>query len=105
MRKPKFAYAKTKVQISFAVTAKLISACFRCRDSTIPLLSKSEISSVYPSSMTIQFVPVLFTNHIVGFLTRRLIYLAAETAKMGLVETKLAIIPGGGNSCQFMCQF
>ena len=26
MRKPDFAYAKTKVQISFAVTAKLISA-------------------------------------------------------------------------------
>ena len=27
MRKPAFAYAKTKTQISFAVTAKLISAC------------------------------------------------------------------------------
>ena len=42
-----FAYAKTKTHISFAVTAKLISAfVFRYIDSTIPLLSKSEISSL-----------------------------------------------------------
>ena len=37
-----FEYAKTKTQISFEVTAKLISAlkkCFRYTDSTIPLLS------------------------------------------------------------------
>ena len=57
MRKHNFAYAKTKTQISFAVTAKLISAfrgnreadqrlCFRYTNSTIPLLSKSEISSL-----------------------------------------------------------
>ena len=36
MRKPDFARAKTKAQISFAVTAKLISAFVFCyRDSTI----------------------------------------------------------------------
>ena len=48
MRKPNFAYAKTKTQISFAVTAKLISAFVFATyiDSTITLLSKSEISSL-----------------------------------------------------------
>ena len=42
-----FAYAKTKSQISFTVTAKLISAFVfaTCTDSTISLLLKSEISS------------------------------------------------------------
>ena len=28
--------------------------CFRYSDSTIPLLSKSEISSLYPASVTVQ---------------------------------------------------
>ena len=28
--------------------------CFRYIDSTIPLLSKSEISNIYPSSVTVQ---------------------------------------------------
>ena len=28
--------------------------CFRCIDSTIPLISKSEISSLYPSSVAVQ---------------------------------------------------
>ena len=42
-----FAYAKTKPQISCAVTVQLISTfIFRYIDSTIPLLSKSEISSL-----------------------------------------------------------
>ena len=39
MRKPGFPYAKTTTQISFAVTAKLISAFgFRYKDCTFPLL-------------------------------------------------------------------
>ena len=43
----RFAYAKTKTQISFAVTAKLISAfVFEYIDCTIPLLAKSKISSL-----------------------------------------------------------
>ena len=47
MRKPAFAYAKTKTQISFAVTAKLISVFFfRYIDSTIPLLPTYKISSL-----------------------------------------------------------
>ena len=48
------AYAKTKAQISFAVTAKLISTFFHYTDSTIPLFLKSEISSFYPSSVAAQ---------------------------------------------------
>ena len=47
MRKPVFAYAKTKTQISFAVTAKLISAfVFGYIDSTITILSEYEILSL-----------------------------------------------------------
>ena len=39
MRKPDFADAKTKMQISCAVTAQLIStSCFPYTDSAIPLL-------------------------------------------------------------------
>ena len=46
MRKPDFAYAKTKAQISCAVTAQLISDfAFAAFFSTIPLILKSEISS------------------------------------------------------------
>ena len=42
-----FAYAKTKTQISFAITAKLISVfVFAITDSTIPLLLISKISSL-----------------------------------------------------------
>ena len=46
MRSRLFAYVKTKMQISFTVTAKLISAFVFYTDSTIPLLSESEISSL-----------------------------------------------------------
>ena len=54
MRK-QFAYAKTKTQISFAVTAKLISSFFfRYMDSKIPLLSESKVSSMWPSSVLAQ---------------------------------------------------
>ena len=49
-----FAYAKTMTQISFAITAKLISAFFRYTDTIIPLLPKSEHSRLYPSSVTVQ---------------------------------------------------
>ena len=50
-----FAYAKTKAQISFAVTAKLISAfVFAITESTIPLLPISEISNLWPSSVVAQ---------------------------------------------------
>ena len=48
--------------------------CFRYMDSTIPLLSKSKISRLQPSSVTVaRFVSDLVGNHIVGFSTRWLI--------------------------------
>ena len=75
MRKPAFAYAKTKTQISFAVTAKLISAfVFRYIDSTIPLLSKSEILSVLLFSEAVQ--PGLCQTW-------------SETPKTGFLRTRL----------------
>ena len=40
MRKPAFAYAKTKAQISCTVCAADQCLCFRYIDSTIPLVSK-----------------------------------------------------------------
>ena len=39
MGKPTICICENKSQISFAVTAKLISTCFRYMDSTIPLLN------------------------------------------------------------------
>ena len=49
--------------------------CFRYMDSTIPLLSKSKISSLYPSSVTVQpgLCLTWSETQIVGFLTHRLI--------------------------------
>ena len=49
--------------------------CFRYSDSTIPLLSNSEISSLYLSSVTVQtgFVLDLVGTQIVCFLMHRLI--------------------------------
>ena len=52
--------------------------CFRYTDSTIPLLSKSKISSLQPSSVTVQ--PGLCRTwsepKFVGFLTHRLIFIS-----------------------------
>ena len=49
--------------------------CFRYKDSTIPLLSRSKISKSLAifCACTARFVSDLFGNHIVGFPTRRLI--------------------------------
>ena len=76
IRKPAFAYVKTKLQISCVVTPQVISALFSLpEDSTIPLLSKSEISSLWPSSVAVQ--PDLYWSWSVtpktGFLMTRLI--------------------------------
>ena len=48
--------------------------CFRYSDSTIPFLLKSEISSLYPSSVLVQAGLCLTWSEtqIVGFLTHRL---------------------------------
>ena len=49
--------------------------CFRYKDSTIPLLSKSKVSSLVPSSVTVQpgLCRHLVGTQIAGFLTHRLI--------------------------------
>ena len=50
--------------------------CFRYLESMIPLLSKSEISSLWPSSVAVQpghVVSDQVGNQNVGFLTSRLI--------------------------------
>ena len=75
MRRPDSCiYAKTKVQISCAVTAQLISnfgfATYRVQS----LLSKSEISSLWPSSVTVQtgLCRTWSKNPKTGFLVTRL---------------------------------
>ena len=51
--------------------------CFRYTDSTIPVLLKSKISSLKPSSVLVQggFCLTWSETQIVGFLTHMLIYL------------------------------
>ena len=70
MKKRLFAYAKTKTQISCADDQHL---CFRYMDSTIPLLSKSEMSSLLPSSVAVLSRTWSETPK-TGFLTTRLNY-------------------------------
>ena len=72
-----FAYAKTKTQISLAVTAKLISAfvfATRIVQSLYFLNTKFHASSCFLLLHRPGFVLDLFGNHIVGFPTRLLIY-------------------------------
>ena len=74
-----FAYVKTKVQISCAVTDQLISAFVFAT----PLLSKSEISSLQPASVLVQ-VGLFWTcseTTLVFFMTR-LIYLLLTMIKL-----------------------
>ena len=76
MRKAAFCiYGTTKVLISCAVTAQLISAFVVATiDSIIPLLSKSKISSLWSSSAVVQpGLLGLVGNPKVGFLTTLLI--------------------------------
>ena len=67
--------------------------CFCYLDSTIPLLPKSQISSFQLFSVLVQlgFVSDLFRNHIVGFLTRRLICARARRKPklLGLLMQRL----------------
>ena len=73
-----FAYAKAKTQISYAVTAQLISAFVFAivTYNAIPLLLVSKISSfsAKPASVTIQtdFCQTWLETQIVGFLVQRL---------------------------------
>ena len=64
MKKPQiFAYVKTKAQISYCEADQRL--CFRYTDSTISLLPKSEISSFWPFSETVQTERQL-TSDLVG---------------------------------------
>ena len=83
MRKQQYASAKTKVQISFVVTAKLISAfVFSIR--IVQFLYFSNPKFQASSHLLCLYRPVcvdLFGNHIVGFPTRQLIYSARYGTK------------------------
>ena len=74
MRKPAFCtYAKTKTQISFNREADQ-RLCFRYIDSTIPLLPKYKVSSLYSSCLVVQSGLCLIRSETpkTGFLTTRL---------------------------------
>ena len=65
---------------------------FRYTDSTLPLLLKSESSSLQSASVTVQ--SDLFGNHIVGFLMRRLNFV--PNGRYVLFVNNLCIL---GNDC------
>ena len=80
MRKPTFCICENKDADNREADQRL---CFRYIDSTIPLLSKLEISNLQPSSVAVQ--PGLsdqVRNQKVGFLMTRLIYLSLERDHM-----------------------
>ena len=55
MRKPAFCMCQNKGADQLRSTGAADQhLCFRYKDSTIPLLSKPEMSSLYPSSMVVQ---------------------------------------------------
>ena len=76
MRKPAFCKCENKDadQLRSNCTADQ-RLCFRYIDSTIPLLSKSEILSLYPSSVVVQLglCQTWSETTKTGFLTTRLI--------------------------------
>ena len=67
--------------------------CFRYIDSTIPLLPKSEISSLQPSSVAVQ--PGLCRTWLetpkIGFLTTRLISFTPDKESMFLLMSEILI--------------
>ena len=75
MRKRDFYICENKTQISFAVTARLISA-FVFAICIVPLLPNSEISSLKPSSVALQpgLCRTWSKTPKTDFLTTRLIY-------------------------------
>ena len=69
------AQAKTKTQISFAVTAKLIiTFVFTTRIVQILFYLNQKFQASSSFLCLYRFVPDLYGNHIVGFPTRRLIW-------------------------------
>ena len=77
MRKPDFCICENKAADQLrGIREADQRLSFRCKDSTIPLLPKSEISNLYPSSVAVQ--PDLCRTRSetpkTGFLTSRLIF-------------------------------
>ena len=76
MRKPAFCICKNKDADQLRSNREADQRlCFRYMDSATPLLSISEISSLYPFSMTVQpdLCPTWSETPKTGFLTTRLI--------------------------------
>ena len=86
MRKPAFCLCENKDADQLRGNREADQRlCFRYTDSTIPLLPKSEISSLYPSSVAIQpglCRPCSETPK-TGFLRTRLIFLKATSKHSG----------------------
>ena len=75
MRKPAFCICENKDADQLRGNRKADQRpCFRCKDSTIPLLPKSEISSLYPYSVAVQ---------------PGLCWTWSETPKTGFLRTRL----------------
>ena len=81
MRKPAFCICENKDADQLRGNREADQRlCFRYRDSTIPLLPKSEISSLYPSSVAVQpgLCRAWSETPKTGFLTTRLICILTE---------------------------
>ena len=67
--------------------------CFRYMDSTIPLLSKAEISNLKPSSVAVQpgLCRTLLETPKTGFLTTRLNYNSLVGSKAAWVQATIEI--------------
>ena len=83
MRKPAFCICENKDADQLRGNREADQRlCFRYTDSTIPLLPKSDISSLYPSSVTVQ--PGLCQTW-------------SETPKTGFLRTRLKLAASVGN--------
>ena len=115
IRKGIFAYAKTKMQISCAVTTLLIlHLCFHFIDSSIPLLPKYEISSLQPSSVAVQpgLCRTMSETLKTGFLTMWLKFTlfpfsSAQKSRVVAGQKKVLILGAGyvaGPAVNYLCR-
>ena len=82
--------------------------CFRHTDSAIPLLPKSEISSLSPSSVAVQpgLCRTWSETPKTGFLTTRLIYISGYTPGIYAEGYIVFVFPFVRSSvCMFVCSF
>ena len=92
MRKPTFCICENKDADQLRGNREADQRlCFRYTDTTIPLLSKSEISSLYPSSMP-GMCQTWWETPTTGFLTTRLLCVCYNLPKLGaLFKVRLCI--------------